>query len=88
MSRVDTYARRFNLANNIDESRIEAEFKDGVVSVSIAKANLGPQRSGLKSIDFDRSPYLSAPADKYGGDSYRIVKPWYPLADTSSQILR
>ena len=40
--RVGTYARSFNLGKNIDESKIKAEFKDGVLSVSIPKAEVAP----------------------------------------------
>ena len=40
--RVGTYARSFNLGKNIDEAKIKAEFKDGVLSVSIPKADIAP----------------------------------------------
>ena len=40
--RVGTYARSFNLGKNIDERKIKAEFKDGVLSVSIPKAEVAP----------------------------------------------
>jgi len=40
--RVGTYARSFNLGKNIDEGAIEASFKDGVLSVSIPKADVAP----------------------------------------------
>ena len=40
--RVGTYARSFSLGQNIDEGKIEANFKDGVLTVSIPKADVAP----------------------------------------------
>ena len=40
--RVGTYARSFSLGKNIDEGKIEANFKDGVLSISIPKADVAP----------------------------------------------
>ncbi|MGR8950486.1 MAG: Hsp20/alpha crystallin family protein [Gammaproteobacteria bacterium] len=40
--RVGTSARSFNLGKNIDESKIKAEFKAGVLTVSIPKADVAP----------------------------------------------
>ena len=40
--RVGTYARSFSLGENIDESKIEANFKDGVLTIAIPKADLPP----------------------------------------------
>ncbi len=47
--RIGQYLRRFDLGQNIDESDVSGEFKDGVLTLTVPKQK--PQQSANRKID-------------------------------------